>query len=293
MANVNEGLTNKSNQISHKQPTPIDKIRGLLSQPNIKGKFEDMLGKKSAGFIASIINVYSNNNLREKDPLSVISAAAIAATLDLPIDPNLGHAWIVPYGKKAQFQMATRGYVQLAQRSSQYKRINTVVVYKNQFKSWNSLTEELEADFTIEGEGDVIGYAAYFKLINGFEKLVYWSKEKVTKHAKRYSKTFNNGPWQTNFDEMALKTVLKTALKNWGVLSIEMQTALTADQAIVKEGVLSGEDISSNVEYVDNPESNINSETHDVDFKEVKNGSENKETEKDIYEGTPFGDESK
>jgi recombination protein RecT len=227
----------------------------------------------------------------------------------LPIDPNLGQAWIVPYGDKAQFQMATRGYVQLAQRSSQYKRINTVVIYANQFKSWNSLTEELDADFTVEGEGATVGYAAYFKLINGFEKLVYWSKSKVLAHAKKFSKTYNKkedrfaswnkykkqwipSPWESDFDAMALKTVLKTALKNWGVLSIEMQTALTADQAIVKEEVLKGGDISNNVEYVDNPESESSDEAHDAEFTE-ENKDEPENKEKDIYEGTPFGDESK
>lgn len=287
--NVNQGLTKQNKQQVSKQPTPIDTIRGLLAQPNIKGKFESMLGKKAAGFMASIINVYSSKSLQDAQPLSVITAAAIAATLDLPIDPNLGHAWIVPFKdhgvKKAQFQMATRGYVQLAQRSGQYKRINTVVVYKNQFKSWNALTEELDADFTIEGDGEAVGYAAYFKLVNGFEKLVYWGKEKVTKHAKKYSKSFNNGPWQTNFDEMALKTVLKCALKNWGVLSIQMQTAITADQAVIKDGVLKGEDVSSNVDYVDNPESN---DAVDVDFKEDKKDSEGTNSEKGEFEGTPF-----
>lgn len=281
MANVNGGLTQQNNQVQHKQPTPIDTIRGLLAQPKIKEKFENMLGKKSAGFMASIINVYSSGSLKDKDPMSVVSAAAIAATLDLPIDPNLGHAWIVPYGKKAQFQMATRGYVQLAQRSSQYKRINTVIVYENQFKSWNALTEELDADFTIDGTGNVVGYAAYFKLVNGFEKLVYWSKEKVTQHAKRYSKSFNNGPWQTNFDAMAEKTVLKVALKNWGVLSIEMQTAITADQAVIKDGILKGDDVSDSVEYPDNPESK---DVVDVDFKEDNPA----ETKQDDFSGTPF-----
>lgn len=280
MANVNGGLTQQNNQVQPKKQTPIDIMRGLLSQENIRSKFENMLGKKAASFIASIINVYSSNNLIGTEPMTVVTAAAVAATLDLPIDPNLGHAWIVPFKdhgvKKAQFQMATRGYVQLAQRSGQYKRINTVIVYENQFKLWNALTEELDADFTIDGTGNVVGYAAYFKLVNGFEKLVYWSKEKVTQHAKRYSKSFNNGPWQTNFDAMAEKTVLKYALKNWGVLSIEMQTAITADQAVIKDGILKGDNVNDSVEYPDNPENN---DAVDVDFKEDS---------KDEFANTPF-----
>jgi recombination protein RecT len=282
MANVNGGAL--TNQQQGGQAVARATVKSLLTSDKMKQRFEDILGKKAQGFMASVINISNSTSLHDAEPMSVISAAAIAATLDLPIDPNLGHAWLVPYndkrkGKVAQFQMATRGYVQLAQRTGQYKRLNSIPVYQNQFKSWNGLTEELDADFSLEGEGNIVGYAVYFSLINGFEKLVYWSKEKVTKHAKKYSKTFNNGPWQTNFDEMALKTVLKDTLKKWGILSIQMQTAINADQAIVKETALNDNaDVNESFDYADNPNNSIDAEFTPID-------------EKDEFAGTPFSEE--
>lgn len=275
MANVNGGLVSQN---QNKQQ-PIG-VKNILANLNMKKRFEDILGKKAQGFIASIVNI-STEKLKDVEPYSVVSSAMIAATLDLPIDPNLGHAWIVPFKdhgvKKAQFQMAAKGFVQLAQRSGQYKKINKGEVYENQFKSWNPYTEELVADFSVRGEGKIIGYFSYFELLNGFTKTVFWYKEEVTEHAKRYSKSFGNGPWQTNFDAMAEKTVIKYMLKEYGPLSIEMQTAIMADQAVVKNEVANGADISGSFEYPDNPEN-----VQDVEFTE----SESKE-----YEGTPFEDQ--
>ena len=174
----------------------------------------------------------------------------MAATLDLPINQNLGFAWIVPYGNAAQFQMGWKGYVQLANRTGQYKAINVTEVYENQFTSFNRLTEELDADFSIVGSGSVVGYVAYFKLLNGFEKTVFWTTEEVKQHGAKFSKTFNqaNGVWKTNFDAMAKKTVLKNTLAKWGILSIEMQNAVIADSAIIN-------DVETlDVEYVDGGE---------------------------------------
>ncbi len=148
-------------------------------------------GKKAQGFISSVLQVINGNKLLNKvDPNSVVNAAATAASLDLPINPNLGFAWIVPYKGKAQFQIGWKGFVQLALRTGQYKRINSIEVYENQFKSFNRLTEELTADFDIVGEGEIVGYAAYFMLTNGMEKMTYWSKEEVINHAKKYSKAY-------------------------------------------------------------------------------------------------------
>jgi recombination protein RecT len=142
-----------------------------------------------------------------------------------------------------------KGLVQLAQRTGQYHRINVVEVYENQFTSFNRLTEEIVADFTIEGTGRIIGYVAYFRLTNGFEKLEYWSREKMTAHAKKYSQSFknNSGVWadgEDGFTAMAKKTALKSVLSKFGIKSIEMQTALQADQAVVTE--------DGTFKYVDN-----------------------------------------
>lgn len=211
-------------------------IKTLLAQENVKKRFEEILGKKAQGFISSVINVAQNNNLLAKaEPQTILSAAVVAATLDLPIDPNLGFSYIVPYSNKAQFQMGYRGFIQLALRSGQYQKMNVVPVYENQFKSYNKLTEELDADFSLTGEGEVKGYAAYFKLLNGFEKTAFFYKEDLLAHGKRYSKSFNNGPWQTHTDEMCMKTAIKLTLSKWGILSIEMQTAIRVDQGVIND----------------------------------------------------------
>ncbi|MCD3223808.1 recombinase RecT [Clostridium botulinum] len=248
-------------------------VKNLLASESFKERFSEILGKKAPGFMSSIVNISNSSGLKDSDSMSIISSAVVAATLDLPIDPNLGFAYVVPYNvkengkwtKKAQFQMGYKGYVQLALRTGQYRNINVVEVYKGQIKSWNPLTEELEFDFKEKESNEVIGFAAFFKLTNGFEKTVYWSKEDVLAHAQRYSKSFEKGPWKDNFNEMAKKTVLKDMLKKWGILSIEMQKAITTDHAVIKENIIKkGEDIDNNVEYVDNPT------MQEVNYEEVK-----------------------
>jgi len=278
MANVNGGLA-PQNQTEVKKTN----VKGILANVNLQKKFDDILGKKAQGFMASIANI-STDKLRDVEPMSVINCALIAATLDLPIDPNLGHAWLVPFRdkgvKKAQFQMAAKGYIQLAQRSGQYKKINKGKVYKNQFKSWNPFTEDLEADFSIRGEGEVIGYFAYFELINGFTKTVFWYKEEIIAHAKKYSKSFSNGPWQTEFDKMAEKTVIKAMIKEYGPLSIEMQQAIVTDQATPTKEV----DLNNLTNDLQYPDGN---EAIDTEFTEVNN-SENQEVNQDEFKDTPF-----
>jgi len=240
-------MKNELNQLimdENKQVTTKD----LFSQKSIQDRFEKLLGKKAPGFISSVLQIANSSDFMSKvDPLSLLNASATAACLDLPINPNLGFAWIVPYKDKksgkvlAQFQIGWKGYVQLGLRTGQYQRINVTEVYENQFKSFNQLTEELNADFSIEGEGEIVGYAAYFRLINGMEKLCYWSKEKVTKHAKKYSQAYNGtfSPWsdKEQFHAMACKTVLKNTISKWGIMTVEMQTAQLADQSVIeKEG---------------------------------------------------------
>lgn len=211
--------------------------KDLFGQKSIQQRFEAILGKKAQGFISSVLQIINGNTLLSKaDPQTVLNAAATAASLDLPINPNLGFAWIVPYKGQAQFQVGWKGFVQLALRTGQYKRINVTEVYENQFKSFNRLTEELISDFDIVGTGEIVGYASYFQLLNGMEKMTYWSKEEVTNHAKKYSKAFGKSfsPWsdKEQFHAMAKKTVLKNCISKWGIMSIEMQTAQIADQAV-------------------------------------------------------------
>lgn len=219
-------------------------IKSLLSQDSVKRRFEEMLGRRAAGFMSSIINlVNSDVNLQKCDPKKVLGCAAIAASMDLPIDRNLGFAWIIPYKDnrkgtvEPQFQMGYKGFIQLAMRSGQYKTINAAEVYEGEIKYHNRFTGEIEFDPEGRKSDKIIGYVAYFKLINGFEKYHYMTVEQIKAHAKRYSQGYGKpwSRWTTDFEAMALKTVLKLLLSKYGILSIEMQTALQADQAAVTQ----------------------------------------------------------
>lgn len=213
-------MANNLANVSHKD---------FFNAPAVKAKFQEVLKGKENEFVASLLSVVTNNNLLVKaSNESIMTAAMKAAVLNLPIEPSLGQAYIVPYGREAQFQLGYKGLIQLAQRSGKYKSINSGVVYKSQFISYNPLFEELEIDFT-QPQDEVIGYFAAFKLLNGFEKVTYWTKEQAYAHGKRFSKSFNNGPWKSDFDAMAQKTLLKQIISKYGPLSIEMEQAIVAD----------------------------------------------------------------
>ena len=258
-------------------------LNRLLQTTEVRGRFEDILRSKAPGFISSIVNTVNSTpalvEVANKNPFSIIRAAAVAATMDLPIDRNLGFAWIVPYGGEAQFQMGYRGYIQLALRTSQYKKLNALEVYQNQFKSWDPLTETLEADFTIEGTGDVVGIAVYYELTNGFSKVAYFPKQKLLAHGKKYSKSFHkkDGAWQTHPIEMCKKTAIAKVLKTWGILSIEMQRAIKADQAVVRSDDL---DDAGAFDYIDGKTITVEAETRsgktklDEDLKAAVNDPE-------------------
>jgi recombination protein RecT len=215
----------------------LPQVKEFFASEEVKKKFRNILGERAPQFLTSLLQVVgSNDRLKACIPATIFNAAATAATMNLPINQNLGFAWIIPYNSEAQFQMGYKGFIQLAQRSGQYLKLNVLEIFENQFKSWNELTEELVADFSVEGFGKIHGYCAYFELLNGYKKTVYWSRLKVEQHGKKYSKNYNgkNSMWLSSFDDMAKKTVLKNMLSKWGILSIEMQTAITVDQAVIK-----------------------------------------------------------
>ena len=228
-------------------------LKSMLGNDNVKTRFQEILGKKAPGFISSILSVANSNTLLQKaDPKTVMNSAVIAATLDLPINPNLGFAYIVPFGGQAQFQLGYKGFVQLAMRSGQYKTINVREVYEGEIVSENKFTGEYE--FGEKTSNNVVGYMAYFKLVNGFEKFLYMSKDELEAHGKKYSQTYKRGSglWATDFDSMAKKTCLKQLLSKYGILSIEMQRAQTFDQAVVKNDLIEEDIDDANIEYVDN-----------------------------------------
>ena len=240
MATTNGIALKKSNLKPASEETTL---KGLLGTEQVKTRFEELLGKKAPGFVSSLLAVVNNNKLLAKaEPKTVISAGAMAAALDLPINQNLGFAYIVPYGNQAQFQMGYKGYIQLAMRTGQYKNINADVVYEGEIKNVNRFTGEFE--FGERTSDMVVGYMAYFKLTNGFEKYFYMTLDEMQAHAKRYSKNYKGGTdkWGlTDFHTMAIKTVLKRLLSKYGILSIEMMngpqlsTALQNDGGVIKD----------------------------------------------------------
>lgn len=209
-------------------------IKGLMNTPTMKRKFEEVLKEKSDSFMASVLNLVSNDAyLSSVEPMTIVASAMVAASLDLPVDKNLGYAWLVPYKGKAQFQLGYKGYIQLAQRSGQYKALNVIEVYEGEVGSWNRLTESFE--FNQEGRlsNNVVGYVGYFELLNGFKKTVYWTKQEIELHKQKFSKS--DFGWKKDYDAMAKKTVLRNMLSKWGILSVEMQKASVTDETILKE----------------------------------------------------------
>jgi len=240
-------MTTVQNKLQPGNNDGLKAVTSLFNNVNVKARFEQMLGKRADQFIASVMNLARNNtDLSEAVPMTILNSAATAAALDLPIDPNLGFAYVIPYKNKgvteAQFQMGAKGYVQLALRSGQYTRMTVNEVYEGEITKFNRFTGEME--YGERTGNEVIGYLAYFKLVNGGEQYLYWTKEQVLNHAKNYSAAYKSkygpsGPWKDNFDEMAKKTVLKTLLRKYGILSIEMQQmrkAIEVDQAVIGDG---------------------------------------------------------
>lgn len=245
--------------------TTLTALKGYFRQDECMNNLRAMLGQKAQGFATSVLSVVNNNKLLQKaDPATIYSSAMIAASLDLPINPNLGFAAIVPYGNSAQFQVMTRGLLQLAIRSGQYAKITNAVVHKGELVKFDPFKDEYEFDATKRESDEVIGYVAYFRTIGGFEKYFYMTKDEAMAHGKRYSKSFKSGVWATDPDSMCLKTVLKLLLSKYGILSIEMQRAIKFDQGVAKGDftqMSSIEEIDeADVEYVDNKNGDVDSE---------------------------------
>lgn len=235
-----------------------------MTSDAVKQKINSMMGSsKGDRFVTSIISAVSNNAaLNECTHVSIFSAALVGETLGLSPSPQLGHFYLVPYndkkqGKVAQFQIGYKGYIQLAIRSGQYKKINVVAIKEGELVSYDPLNEEIEVNL-IDNEEErenkpTIGYYAMFEYINGFRKTMYWSKNKMTNHALKYSPGFKAKKgytfWEKDFDGMAFKTMLRQLLSKWGIMSIEMQDALQKDTAVILD--------DDKYEYVDTPEDEL------------------------------------
>jgi recombination protein RecT len=204
--------------------TPLNSFKIILQREDVQERFSALLDKRAPAFTASLLSLVSQNDkLLACNPTTILTSAAKAAALNLPVEPALGFAHIVPFKSDATFIIGYKGLLQLALRTNQYAAINADAIYQGEDVTVNRLTGEIAINGHRTGD-EVIGYFAYFKMKNGYEKYVYMTVEQVHAHGAKYSKsyTYNTSAWQTNFDAMAKKTVLRQLLSRWGLLSIEM-----------------------------------------------------------------------
>lgn len=246
-------------------------LKSALNAPSVKAKFEEMLGKRSSQFMTSITSVVTNNALLQKaDVNSIIMGSAVAASMDLPLNPNLGYAALVPFNSKdgcfAQLQIMVKGWTELFLRSGQCQSIICETVYDGQLVKKNKFTGEYVFDEDAKKSDKIIGFMAYFKLTNGFEKYDYMTVEEVKAHAQRFSQTFRKGSgvWKEHFEAMAQKTVLKRLLTKYAPKSIEMQQMAIFDQSVIKGTVDKMEEATP--DYADNKDGNV---VETTDFEEV------------------------
>jgi len=270
--------------------SPAAKLKAIIAVDSVQEQFKNALKENAGAFVASIIDLYGSDTYLQKcEPKDVIAECLKAATLKLPINKSLGFAWVVPYGNKPQFQMGYRGYIQLAMRTGQYKYINSGGVFEGIEVKQDLLTGAVE--FKGEPKSDKItGYFAYFELLNGFSKSVYMTADKMLAHAKRYSKSFKNGPWQTNFDEMAYKTCIRQLLSRYGFLSTEMISALSADQGVDAEMQVESEvKVNANSEVIDiTPEQNDEAVPQQDEPQKEQEQPEQKQAEQVAKNKPPF-----
>jgi recombination protein RecT len=250
-------------------------VKNLFARDEVRNKFQELLGKRAPAFITSVLQTVSQNDMLTKaEPTSIYHSAAVAATLDLPLNGSLGFAYIVPYNQKqqdgsyrqvAQFQMGYKGFIQLAQRSGTYKTINATDVRQGEIKRHDRLTGEIEFEWEqneeIREKLPVIGYAAFFELLNGFKKTTYKTVAELRGHGQKYSKTFSKtgSLWNQSFESMATKTVLKLLISKYGPQSIDMQRAIITDQAVINDAD------TVDVTYVDN-----DGEKEDIDLEDLQ-----------------------
>lgn len=255
-------------------------VKSLFESPEIKQRIAAILDKNAPQFITSVIQlVNSDKNLAECKPLSVINAAMTAATLNLPLNNNLGFAYVVPYNvsignnqweKQAQFQLGYKGFKQLAQNTGRFAILNQTDVREGELKKQNRLTGEIDFEWIEDAEArlkaKIIGYVSYFKLTNGFVSILYMTDAEIEQHARQYSKVYKKdgtggGLWKTDRNAMALKTVTKLNISKNAPLSIvdkNLAVALQADQAVIRE--FNNE--NQTYDYVDN-------ETQDAEYTDV------------------------
>ena len=252
----------------------LPQLKSALNAPSVRQKFEEMLGKRSSQFMTSITSVVSNNALLQKaDVNSIIMGSAVAASMDLPLNANLGYAALVPFNSKdgcfAQLQVMVKGWTELFLRSGQCQSIICETVYEGQLVKKNKFTGEYVFDEDAKTSDKIVGFMSYFRLTNGFEKYEYMTIEEIKAHAQKFSQTFRRGSgiWKDHFEEMAKKTVLKRLITKWAPKSIEMQRMAMFDQSIVN-GDINDIDNAQAV-YADNQKDERHEHGEVTEFEEV------------------------
>ena len=273
-----------NNSLTQSKGTSRLGLTAYVTQDAVNAQIAKVVGGKNATrFISSVISaVQTNPQLQECTNQSILSAALQGEALNLPPSPQLGYFWMVPYNnkkkgcKEAQFQLSAKGYKQLAMRTGQYLDIDVLYIHEGEYLGRDKFTGKQKFEFIedddVRESTPIIGYLAYFEMLNGFKKQLYWTKSKMEKHADKYSQAFSledakklaegkipqsdlwkySSYWYTSFDEMAEKTMIRQLLSKWGMLSTEMAQAYDADMAVINE--------DGSKEYVDNQPDVIDSE---------------------------------
>lgn len=229
-------------------------ITAYLTQDAVKNQINSVVGgKNGTRFISSIISAVNNNPaLQECTNQSILSGALLGESLNLSPSPQLGQYYLVPFndkekGKVAQFQLGYKGYIQLALRSGQYKKLNVMAIKEGELIRYDPLNEDIEVNLIEDEEqremAETVGYYAMFEYTNGFRKTMYWSKKRMEAHAMKYSQGYRRDRekgtawtfWSKDFDGMAYKTMLRQLISKWGIMSIEMQQAIDSDMAVINE----------------------------------------------------------
>lgn len=287
MANIRGGVLTKSNSTiqSTAKMNVAAILNNYLDRDGFKRRFDELLGARVPQFVSSMVTlINADENLRQcfnEAPLTVIQSCLKAATYDLPIDPNLGYAYIVPFNntvkvgnkeekrKEATFIMGYKGMHQLACRSGVYQKINVLDVREGELKSFNRLTEDIELEF-IEDEDErnskpIIGYCGYFRLVNGMEKTIYLSRKEIVAHELKFRKGKYMGKgWRQDFDAMALKTVYRKLIGKWGVMSIDYKTKPTPGMVAMAQAIATGDFDDEQKLVEDTPPENVDMETGEI-----------------------------
>lgn len=215
-------------------------ITAFLSKDVVKAQINKALGSmNSQRFITSVVSaVNANPKLSKCSNKSIFTAALLGESLNLSPSPQLGQYYLVPYGNQASFQLGYKGYIQLAIRSGQYKKINVLAIKKGELIHFDPLNEEIEVNLIEDEEerenAQTTGYYAMFEYTNGFRKAIYWSRAKMEAHARKYSKAYDNF-WGKDFDGMAYKTMIRQLLSKWGMLSADLIKAYEGDMSVINE----------------------------------------------------------